>query len=130
MILDTYSSTEGTYNKSVYTSYRNQLTKLEKEYVEKQEAFHWLTIATKRPETIMGDTAIAVHPDDVRYTHLKGKKAIVFGRIAPVHPNLTKGSFTKVLTCNRTPAVTSGGITWGKLFLQLGGIFTNILWPP
>ena len=37
----------------------------------------WLTIATTRPETIMGDTAICIHPEDERYTHLHGKKAIV-----------------------------------------------------
>lgn len=37
----------------------------------------YLTVATKRPETIMGDTAIAVNPKDERYTHLKGKRAIV-----------------------------------------------------
>ncbi|MBP6680475.1 MAG: valine--tRNA ligase [Saprospiraceae bacterium] len=37
----------------------------------------WITIATTRPETILGDTAIAVHPDDSRYSHLHGKKAIV-----------------------------------------------------
>ena len=37
----------------------------------------WLTIATTRPETILGDTAICVHPDDERYTHLKDKRAIV-----------------------------------------------------
>lgn len=36
-----------------------------------------ITIATTRPETIMGDTAICVHPKDERYTHLHGKKAIV-----------------------------------------------------
>lgn len=36
-----------------------------------------LTIATTRPETIMGDTAICIHPNDERFTHLKGKKAIV-----------------------------------------------------
>ena len=36
-----------------------------------------ITIATTRPETILGDTAICVHPEDERYTHLKGKKAIV-----------------------------------------------------
>jgi len=36
-----------------------------------------LTIATTRPETIMGDSAICVHPEDPRYQHLKGKKAIV-----------------------------------------------------
>lgn len=37
----------------------------------------FITIATTRPETIMGDTAICVHPEDPRYTHLKGAKAIV-----------------------------------------------------
>ena len=37
----------------------------------------WITIATVRPETILGDTAIAVHPNDERYQHLKGKRAIV-----------------------------------------------------
>ncbi|MBU2545843.1 MAG: valine--tRNA ligase [Gammaproteobacteria bacterium] len=34
-----------------------------------------LIIATTRPETMLGDTAIAVHPDDTRYQHLIGKKA-------------------------------------------------------
>jgi len=37
----------------------------------------YITIATTRPETIVGDTAIAVHPDDPRYTSYKGKKALV-----------------------------------------------------
>ncbi len=37
----------------------------------------YLTIATTRPETILGDTAICIHPEDERYQHLKGKKAIV-----------------------------------------------------
>ena len=37
----------------------------------------WLTIATTRPETILGDTAICVHPEDERYRHLKGKKILV-----------------------------------------------------
>ncbi len=37
----------------------------------------FVTIATVRPETIMGDTAICVHPDDERYKHLHGKFAIV-----------------------------------------------------
>jgi valyl-tRNA synthetase len=36
-----------------------------------------ITIATTRPETIMGDTAICVHPNDERYAHLVGKNAIV-----------------------------------------------------
>ena len=37
----------------------------------------YITVATSRPETIMGDVAICVHPDDPRYQHLKGKKVIV-----------------------------------------------------
>src|SRR3989338_1123479 len=37
----------------------------------------WPTIATTRPETILGDSAICVHPDDPRYKHLHGKFAIV-----------------------------------------------------
>ncbi|MDR1125352.1 MAG: valine--tRNA ligase [Deltaproteobacteria bacterium] len=36
-----------------------------------------ITIATVRPETILGDVAIAVHPEDERYQHLVGKKAIL-----------------------------------------------------
>jgi len=37
----------------------------------------YITIATQRPETIMADTAIAVHPEDERFKHLVGKKAII-----------------------------------------------------
>ncbi|MBK6460117.1 MAG: valine--tRNA ligase [Myxococcales bacterium] len=33
-----------------------------------------LVVATTRPETMLGDTAVAVHPDDPRYTHLHGKR--------------------------------------------------------
>ena len=36
-----------------------------------------ITIATVRPETILGDTAIAVNPNDERYKHLHGKFAFV-----------------------------------------------------
>jgi valyl-tRNA synthetase len=45
-----------------------------------------LTIATTRPETILGDTAICINPNDERFTHLKGKKAIVpiCNRIIPI----------------------------------------------
>src|SRR3954465_9756397 len=37
----------------------------------------WITIATTRPETILGDTPVGVHADDERYKHLKGKHAVV-----------------------------------------------------
>ncbi len=36
-----------------------------------------ITIATTRPETILGDSAICINPNDKRFTHLKGKRAIV-----------------------------------------------------
>ena len=46
----------------------------------------FISIATQRPETIMGDTALAVNPTDERYAHLKGKKVIVplVNRVVPV----------------------------------------------
>ncbi len=52
--------------------------------IEGSEDF--LTIATTRPETIFGDTAICINPNDDRFTHLKGKKAIVpiCGRVIPI----------------------------------------------
>jgi valyl-tRNA synthetase len=34
----------------------------------------FLTVATTRPETMLGDVAVAIHPEDERYTHLHGKK--------------------------------------------------------
>ncbi|HBH84927.1 MAG: valine--tRNA ligase [Bacteroidetes bacterium GWE2_41_25] len=37
----------------------------------------YVTVATTRPETILGDTAVCANPEDERYTHLKGKKVIV-----------------------------------------------------
>ena len=37
----------------------------------------YVTVATTRPETILGDTAVCANPDDSRYQHLKGKKLIV-----------------------------------------------------
>jgi valyl-tRNA synthetase len=36
-----------------------------------------IEVATTRPETMLGDTAVAVHPDDERYAHLVGKRVIV-----------------------------------------------------
>jgi valyl-tRNA synthetase len=47
---------------------------------------NYIVVATVRPETIMGDVAVAVHPDDERYKHLHGKKVIVplVNRAVPV----------------------------------------------
>ena len=51
-----------------------------------QNSDEWITIATTRPETILGDTAICVHPDDERYKKLKGKFAVVplINRVIPI----------------------------------------------
>jgi len=51
-----------------------------------QDSDEWITIATTRPETILGDTAVCVHPDDERYKHLHGKKAIIpfVNRVVPI----------------------------------------------
>lgn len=43
--------------------------------IEGEEEF--VTIATTRPETILGDTAVCVNPNDERFTHLKGKRVLV-----------------------------------------------------
>ena len=52
--------------------------------IEGSEDF--LTVATTRPETIFGDTAICINPNDERFAHLKGKNAIVpiCGRVIPI----------------------------------------------
>jgi len=46
----------------------------------------YITIATQRPETLMGDTAVCVNPKDERYTHLKNKQAIIpiVNRLVPI----------------------------------------------
>ncbi|HSP40165.1 MAG TPA: valine--tRNA ligase, partial [Gillisia sp.] len=66
-------------------------------YQEKQGNLYYLTyqiegskdtvtIATTRPETILGDTAICINPNDERFSHLRGKNAVVpiAGRIIPI----------------------------------------------
>lgn len=46
----------------------------------------YVTIATTRPETILGDTAVCIHPEDERYRHLRGKRVVVpiCNRIVPI----------------------------------------------
>ena len=76
---------------------RTTLSDEEVIYEEKQGLLYYLsypiegsdekvTIATTRPETILGDTAICINPNDQRYSHLKGKKAIVpiCNRVIPI----------------------------------------------
>jgi len=95
------------YNKGlIYRGYRmvnwdpeakTTLSDEEVEYVEQNGKLYYieykiegsnetLTIATTRPETILGDTAICINPNDERFTHLKEKKAIVpiCNRVIPI----------------------------------------------
>ena len=95
------------YNKGlIYRGYRmvnwdpeakTTLSDEEVIYEEKQGLLYYLAytiegtdekviIATTRPETILGDTAICINPNDTRFSHLKGKKAIVpiCNRVIPI----------------------------------------------
>ena len=58
----------------VYAENQGNLYHIAYQVIDSDEV---LTIATTRPETLMGDTAVAVHPDDQRFMHLHGKKVIV-----------------------------------------------------
>ncbi len=51
-----------------------------------QDSDEFLSVATTRPETIFGDTAVCINPKDERYAHLKGKKVIVpiVNRVVPI----------------------------------------------
>ncbi|MBF0335423.1 MAG: valine--tRNA ligase [Alphaproteobacteria bacterium] len=57
-----------------------------------------IVVATTRPETMLGDTAVAVHPEDERYRHLVGRKVIlpIVGRAIPIvadeYSDPTKGT--------------------------------------
>ncbi len=55
-------------------------------YFVEGEPDKYIVVATTRPETILGDTAVCVNPNDERYTWLKGKKVIVpmVGRAVPI----------------------------------------------
>ena len=76
---------------------RTVLSDLEVEHVETEGTLYYIaylledgsgrvTVATTRPETLLGDTAVAVHPDDARYAHLVGKRLLlpVLNRPIPI----------------------------------------------
>ncbi|MCU4588136.1 valine--tRNA ligase [Acinetobacter ursingii] len=51
-----------------------------------QDGNNYLVVATTRPETLLGDSAVAVHPEDERYAHLIGKNIVlpITGRLVPI----------------------------------------------
>lgn len=55
-------------------------------YPVEGETEQFVTVATTRPETMLGDTAVAVNPEDERYKHLIGKNAVlpIVGRLIPI----------------------------------------------
>jgi len=78
----------GTYLINWSPGLRTAVSDLEVEYTEEQATLYtfkypvagtddYIPVATTRPETILGDTAVAVHPDDERYRHLIGKTCLV-----------------------------------------------------
>ncbi|WP_268122295.1 valine--tRNA ligase [Roseivirga pacifica] len=64
-------------NEEVIYADKEETSKLYKVQYKIKDSDETLVIATQRPETIMGDTGIAVNPKDDRFKHLIGKKAIV-----------------------------------------------------
>ncbi len=63
----------------------------------------FITVATTRPETMLGDTAVAAHPDDKRYTRLVGRNAIlplVGRRIPIVADEYSDGTSCRWSTCS------------------------------
>ncbi|MCU4413991.1 valine--tRNA ligase [Acinetobacter sp. WU_MDCI_Axc73] len=58
----------------------------EDQSLKTQDGNNFLVVATTRPETLLGDSAVAVHPEDERYAHLIGKNIIlpITGRLVPI----------------------------------------------
>ena len=78
-----------------------------KYFIEGTEEY--LDVATTRPETLFGDTAVAVNPEDDRYKHLIGKKIIVpiINRVVPIigdtHADIEKGTGVVKITPAHDP---------------------------
>jgi valyl-tRNA synthetase len=68
----------------VYKEVNSKLYYVRYQIVDRDGEF--LTVATTRPETILGDTAVCVNPNDPRYAHLKGSMVVVpmVNRVVPV----------------------------------------------
>jgi valyl-tRNA synthetase len=81
---DTHLQTAVADDEIYHETVKGQMTSIK--YPVDGSADEYLIVATTRPETMLGDTAVAVHPDDPRYTHLHGKQVIVplVGRRIPI----------------------------------------------
>ena len=69
-----YKDVQGTLT---FIRYAVESTKNEDSTKNESATLEYVTVATSRPETMLGDTAVAVHPDDARYAHLRGKNVLL-----------------------------------------------------
>jgi valyl-tRNA synthetase len=58
----------------IYTEEKSKLYYVRYKIVDSED---YITVATTRPETILGDTAVCANPDDTRFKHLKGRRVVV-----------------------------------------------------
>ncbi len=72
----------------VYDEHKGHLWEIKYPVIkeDRTDSGEFLTIATTRPETMLGDVAVAIHPEDERYTHLHGKmlRLPLVNRIIPI----------------------------------------------
>jgi valyl-tRNA synthetase len=86
----------------------------------------YIVVATTRPETMLGDTGVAVHPEDERYRHLIGKHAILplVGRRLPIVADLHADPATGSGAVKITPAHDFNDFEVGRRHdLELVNIF-------
>jgi valyl-tRNA synthetase len=109
---------------------KTAVSNLEVEYFEEDGKLYYfkypveghtehIPVATTRPETILGDTAVAVHPEDDRYRHLVGKECVVpiLGRRIPIiqdaYVDLEFGTGALKITPGHDPADYEIGLSHG-----------------
>jgi valyl-tRNA synthetase len=84
---DTHLQTAVADDEIYHEKIHGQMTSIRYPIAERREGDpEYLVVATTRPETMLGDTAVAVHPDDPRYKHLIGRMVVVplVGRQIPI----------------------------------------------
>jgi valyl-tRNA synthetase len=96
---------------------------------ESHETGEFVVVATTRPETMLGDTAVAVHPDDARYKHLHGNKVRLplVGRLIPIIADEYSDPEKGTGAVKITPAHDFNDFEVGKRHEKEGVIQINIL---
>ena len=76
----------GTVLSDIEIEHREHQAKLYTIRYAMENSSEWVEVATTRPETMLGDTAVAVHPDDPRFVGLHGRRAVLplVGRLIPI----------------------------------------------